>query len=185
MRGEEKRRWCRQLWGQEIKKNRGYHTSRFLRLGRSRQRDQPHDAREDDEPSQQKNRRQGQLLRQLELQPPDGRHRHEDNDEIANRIKRRVRIPRRAKIEAGARLPAVPDPVYGVALEDGRDAEGGGSDQDDGGEDLGEALEVPLDEDAEVEEDDGEFGEGDEEFVDDLAAVPELRGSVSLDLMGG
>lgn len=41
---------------------------------------------------------------------------------------------------------------------------------------MGESFQVPLGEYSKVKEDDGKFGEGDEEFVDDLASVPELEG---------
>ena len=40
---------------------------------------------------------------------------------------------------------------------------------------MSEPFQIPLGEYPEVEKNDGEFGEGDEEFVDDLATVPELQ----------
>ena len=45
---------------------------------------------------------------------------------------------------------------------------------------MGESLQVPLNEESEVEEDDGEFCEADEEFVYDLTSVPVLRSPLEL-----
>ena len=40
---------------------------------------------------------------------------------------------------------------------------------------MRERFKIPLGEYSEIEKDDGEFCEGDEEFVNNLAAVPELQ----------
>ena len=50
---------------------------------------------------------------------------------------------------------------------------------------MGESFQVPLGEYSKVKEDDGKFCEGDEEFVDDLASVPELEGLLALIITGG
>ena len=62
-------------------------------------------------------------MRPFELQPPDRRHRHDDDDEIADGVEGGVGVPRGTEVEAAARDLPVPDSVYGVAFEDRGDGE--------------------------------------------------------------
>ena len=64
-------------------------------------------------------------MRQFELKPPDRRHRHDDDDEIAYCVECSVCIPRRAKVEASPGLSPVPDFVYGLAFKHGGEGERG------------------------------------------------------------
>ena len=74
--------------------------------------------------------------------------------------------------------------MYGIAFKDRGDGECERSTEYYAGEDLGKSFQVPLDENSEIEEDDGELCEGDEKLVDNLASIPELQKPLALTMMG-
>jgi hypothetical protein len=81
-------------------------------------------------------------------------------------------------------LPPLPGEVDGTALKGGHEAEGGvcGGNADEGCDCRG--AEVVVGEDADVECEDGDFGEAEDEKVGDFANVEELFRNVRALLMG-
>jgi hypothetical protein len=72
--------------------------------------------------------------------------------------------------------PTVPEVGDGYAVEDGAGDEGNHSGDDGGEEDVTGGAEGTGGEEVEVEEDEGDFGGGDEDFVEDLVGIEILEG---------
>ena len=113
---------------------------------------------------------------QRQAQRPDDARDGRENDDVGNDIVDGVGVPKGGDVDAGARWVAglVPEVRDGRALEDGGDDRGKAVSEDDDDAAPARAPEPWLREDAEVEAEDGELGQVDAEFVEDLVEVEHL-----------
>ena len=107
--------------------------------------------------------------------PNDARDRSQNHD-VGDDVVDGVGVPKGRDVDAGARRVGglVPEVRDGRALEDGGDDGGEGVGKDDDNAGQARAPEPGLREDAQIEAEDGELGQVDAEFVEDLVEVEHL-----------
>jgi hypothetical protein len=92
-------------------------------------------------------------------------HRDTQDNEIRHNAKHRIRVPRRHKVVTMAFISFMPSLVDRHALEDAGDSGGDGEEAYEGEDEVDEEAVDPVGHDAEVEEQDGHFVEGNGDFV--------------------
>lgn len=110
------------------------------------------------------------------------RPRHGQHNNIRQEIQRRVNVVHGVFVHAVAGAIVPPIGRDGRTLEDGRVEEDDPPAEDEGGDAVGYEAEAAAGEEAVVEEEDGEFDEGEGADVDDLEGVDglvEVRPKVS------
>ena len=108
------------------------------------------------------------------MQLHDQRPRHGQNNNIGQKIQRRVNVVHGVFVDTVGRAIVPPIGRDGRALEDGRVEEDDPPAEDEGGDTVGHEAEAAAGEEAVVEEEDGEFDEGEGADVDDLEGVDGL-----------
>ena len=108
---------------------------------------------------------------------PQARQRQQQNQDIRAGIQAALRDEGLVHVQAPVGLKrnnGVPEGVNGPADEDIRHERPGAVDQDDGGDDVDGDADVALVEEAEVEEEKGDFDKEDGKVAGDVDGVEEL-----------
>lgn len=101
-----------------------------------------------------------EFLPARELQMREERHRHDEESQVGGDVHGRVEEPQRLEAEAGAWDFAIPEPRHRDAVDVAADDGPGGVGDHDAHGDVAGEPEVAVREDAQVLEEDGEFGAG-------------------------
>lgn len=161
--------------GAERKKKKK-RTSSIRRLCRKRQSLHPQDTSNRREETESKHEHHRHLLRLAQVRHENRVHGQRQYQNVGADAESRIGVPVDRDVDAGSRDGLVPGSRDGCALPD-RGAEGGNHvGADDAHEDVTCYPEPSLDEDAQVEEEDGGFCEVDGDFVEGLSYVEELCG---------
>ena len=126
----------------------------------------------------------------LRVEVPDLAQGQDEDDDVGRDVRDRVPDEEMLRVDAFRfRVDFVPEPVDGVAGEDGDDDDGDPPGDDDALHDVGRELEFGDGEDAAVEGEDGEFDGEDggavEEFVGEEALVCVVRYRCSMFAVAG
>jgi hypothetical protein len=128
----------------------------------------------DSQRPQRKQKHQRKLLLRIQAQILQLPNRQQHNHKVLKNTKPGRRIHKRLRVRAPPPDGVVPHRLHGHALQDDDEAEGERVARHPGDADFDDETEFLGREDAQEEEEDGEFGEGLDDDVEDLGDVVEL-----------
>lgn len=134
--------------------------------------------REHSQRPERKQKHQRKLLLRVQAQILQLPHRQQHDDKVLKDAEPRSRVHKRLRVRARPVDRVVPDRSDGHALKCDDEDEGDGVRDHPGYADLDDEAEFLAREDAQEEEEDGEFREGLNDHVENLRDVVELRPSV-------
>lgn len=119
----------------------------------------PDDAGDADEQTQREHQHDADLARQVELQPRQQRHRHQEHPQVSNGVVAGPPPPEPRVVDAVSVDFPIPRALDGHALEDGREHETENAAHDDRHRHVTDVVEFLAGENAQVEDDEGQFGQ--------------------------
>lgn len=123
------------------------------------QRVHPDDAGDTDEQTQREHQHHADLAHQVQLQPRQQRHRHQEHPQVRRRVVARPPPPEPRVVDAVAVDFLIPRALDWYALEDGRQHEPENAAHDDRHRQVTDAVEFLAGENAQVEHNKGQFGQ--------------------------